>query len=495
MPSRPHIIIFNPDQFRADCVHHLGCNAALTPIMDRLAQTDAVSFRYAFCQNPVCTPSRCSFMTGWYPHVRGHRTMYHMLHPELGETNLLKLLKDNGYYVWWGGKNDLVPGQNGYNDHCHVKYAGHSNHRDSHNKDGLDWRGPRGSDTFYSFFRGKLEKDPGEEIYLDGDWANVLGAIELIKNPPPEAAGKPLAIFLPLGYPHPPYAVEDPYFSAIDRNKIPARIPSPDWQLKPSLLKGIAERQNLQSWSEERWRELKAVYLGMCARVDDQLGRIIAALKDAAIYDDAAILAFSDHGDFTGDYGLVEKTQNTFEDVLTRVPFIIKPPKNRPLKPRISDALVELVDFAATVYDLAGIDPGYWHFGKSLMPVVAGERDDHRDAVFCEGGRLWDEQHTREALSTSAKNPDGLYWPRTALQMKDGPEHGKAVMCRTKNWKYVYRLYEPHELYNLQNDPAELHNLINNPAHTQIADDLRTRLLQFMVETADVVPLAQDKRS
>ena len=54
----------------------------VTPVLDRLVETEAVSFRNAFCQNPVCTPSRCSFMTGWYPHVRGHRTMFHMLHPE-----------------------------------------------------------------------------------------------------------------------------------------------------------------------------------------------------------------------------------------------------------------------------------------------------------------------------------------------------------------------------------------------------------------------------
>ena len=69
---------------------------------------------------------------------------------------------------------------------------------------------------------------------------------------------------------------------------------------------------------------------------------VMEALRDAGIYDDTAVFFFSDHGDFTGDYGLVEKTQNTFEDVLTRVPFIVKPPKGIPVQPRVSDALVEL---------------------------------------------------------------------------------------------------------------------------------------------------------
>jgi arylsulfatase A-like enzyme len=120
MTKRPHIVIFNPDQWRGDVMGHMGNSAAVTPNLDRMARTDGVSFRHAFCQNTVCTPSRCSFMSGWYPHVRGHRTMFHMMRPD--EPVLLRTLKENGYYVWWGGKNDLVPGQHGYDDYCHIKY-------------------------------------------------------------------------------------------------------------------------------------------------------------------------------------------------------------------------------------------------------------------------------------------------------------------------------------------------------------------------------------
>ena len=82
----------------------MGHPAVSTPVLDGLVASEAVSFRNAFVQATVCTPSRCSFMTGWYPHVRGHRTMHHMLNPDLGETNLLKVLKDSGYFVWWGGQ-------------------------------------------------------------------------------------------------------------------------------------------------------------------------------------------------------------------------------------------------------------------------------------------------------------------------------------------------------------------------------------------------------
>jgi arylsulfatase A-like enzyme len=489
MPNRPHILIFNPDQWRGDVLGHVGNPAAVTPNLDRLAQTDGVSFRHAFCQNPVCTPSRCSFMTGWYPHVRGHRTMFHMLRP--GEPVLLRTLKDAGYFVWWGGKNDLVPGQLGYDDCCHVKYQpDRPVYPNLHSLD--EWRGQPGSDTYYSFYFGRLEQDDDEPYYYDGDWANVLGAIDFIGHAP---RGQPLCIYLPLGYPHPPYAVEEPFYSAIDRAKMPPRIPAPEgWVGKPGILKGIHERQNLQGWTEDRWTELRATYYGMCARVDHQFGLVLEALCQAGMYDDTAVFFFADHGDFTGDYGLVEKTQNTFEDCLTRVPFVVKPPAWVPVRPRVSDALVELIDFPATVEALTGIVPNHTHFGRSLLPVLAGETDAHRDAVFCEGGRLHGETHCMELESTSSQNPRGLYWPRMELQRSEGPAHTKAVMCRTRDFKYVRRLYESDELYDLCADPAELHNRIDDPSLADVLARLRERLLTFYLETCDVVPHDTDRR-
>ena len=94
MMDQPNIVIFNPDQWRGDVLGHVGNPGAVTPHLDALVAKDGVSFSQAFCQNTVCTPSRCSFMTGWYPHVRGHRTMFHMLQPD--EPMLLRTLKDNG---------------------------------------------------------------------------------------------------------------------------------------------------------------------------------------------------------------------------------------------------------------------------------------------------------------------------------------------------------------------------------------------------------------
>ncbi len=252
----------------------------------------------------------------------------------------------------------------------------------------------------------------------------------------------------------------------------------------------------MQAWSEERWTELRATYYGMCARLDHQFGLLVEALQERELYDETAIFLFSDHGDFTGDYGLVEKTQNTFEDCLTNVPFILKPPASVPVRPRVSEALVELVDFPATVFELAGIEPNYWHFGKSLLPLLNSAADDHRDAVFTEGGRLMGEEHASESVNLTRWNgepEDGQYWPRISLQASDeAPWHTKATMCRTRRHKYVRRLYEGDELYDLERDPHELDNRIDDPALAPVLAKLKERMLTWYMETCDVVPIELD---
>jgi len=429
--------------------------------------------------------------------------MFHMLHPEHDEPNLLKILKDNGYYVWWGGKNDLTPGQEPVDQYCHERFhASAEDHarwgltprKGTHGGD-LSWRGEPGGDNFFSFMKGKLDKG-NEAAYCDGDWSMVLGAIDKIRS---YKGDMPLCIYLPISYPHPPYCVEEPWYSVTERSKIPRRAQHPEnWEGKPSLLKGICKNQGLEGWTEDRWTELRATYYGMCARLDHQFGLLSDALREAGMYDDSAVFLFSDHGDFTGDYGLVEKTQNTFEDCLSRVPFMVKPPANVPVKPGVRDALVELVDFSATVYALTGIDPGYDHFGKSLLPLLAGETDEHRDAVFCEGGRRIGEPQAMElpsARGAAGKGGLGLYSPRIRLQISDdGVHHTKAAMCRTKTHKYTQRLYEQDELYDLVKDPLEENNVIDDPAYADVLTALRDRMLYWYMETCDVVPQVEDKR-
>jgi arylsulfatase A-like enzyme len=99
-----------------------------------------------------------------------------------------------------------------------------------------------------------------------------------------------------------------------------------------------------------------------------------------------------------------------------------------------------------------------------------------------------------ELESASSQVPTGLYWPRVNLQASEGPEHTKAVMCRTLDYKYVRRLYEQDELYDLRADPRELYNRIDDPSLAGVLSGLKERLLTFYLETGDVVPHETDRR-
>ena len=413
MSKRPNILIINPDEMRWDTMGHMGNPAAVTPNLDAFAKKEGVSFSRAFCQNPVCVPSRCSLFTGLYPHTTGHRTMGNLLKP--GEPSLLKELKDAGYYVWANARNDLVAGQYPGLIESHVTemyYGGNAGPAP-----GAVEKNPRGSvsdGTFYSFCNGELKNDENGKNYT-GDDEDVDAAIERILHPADE---RPWCIFLGLLYPHPPYNVEEPYFSAIDREKLPPRTEAAQTMGKTSMHERLQRFQHVDGMSREQWDELRAVYLGMCTKVDAQFGRICEALKQSGEYDNTVIVFLSDHGYYAGDYDIVEKAQNCFEDCLTRVPLLIKPAKGEKVDPGITDSFAELVDFYATVMEYAKVEPSHSHFGRSLIPVIENRKNTVRDTVFCEGGRLASETHCSEAVDPEIKNGFcySVMWPRYAAQ-------------------------------------------------------------------------------
>ncbi len=97
----PNILLFMPDQLRWDALGAYGNENASTPSIDAFASR-GVRFDQAFCQHSVCSPSRASLLTGWYPHVAGHRSLTHLLKP--WEPNFLRDLREGGYHVAWAGE-------------------------------------------------------------------------------------------------------------------------------------------------------------------------------------------------------------------------------------------------------------------------------------------------------------------------------------------------------------------------------------------------------
>lgn len=493
MDNRPNILWFVADQMRCDSMGHMGNEASITPNLDAIAR-EGVSFENAYCQNPVCVPSRCSFLSGLYPHTTGHRTMHFLQNPD--EPNILKVMKNNGYEVVWIGRNDLVSGERSKEDYCDYYFDGIKMEDQkavtmlSMKGDRIPYEAPEfmQPEEPYSFYQGKLD---AKEARKGQDWIcvdSLLNYLEQRRNEKGEK--KPFFIYCTLFFPHPPYGCEDPWFSSIDRDGLMPRRTNV-WELKdkPSMLYGISSKQGLKGWTEEKFNELRAVYLAMTSRFDFQFGTVCDKLKETGEYQDTSIFVFSDHGDYTGDYGIVEKVQNCFENPICNVPLLIKPAERFPVKPGKNPVLAELVDLPATIADMAGVDLGYVQFGKSLVPVLAGSTE-HKDAVFCEGGRIHGETQAMER----GHGPEFPYWPRLSTQEEEGAEHTKACMIRMGNIKYVMRLYEQDELYDLDKDPLELENRIHDPAYAEDVVTMKQRMLQYYMETADWVPNRKDRR-
>lgn len=493
MVKKPNILLFVADQMRSDSLGHMGNPASITPNLDNITQ-EGVSFRNAYCQNPVCVPSRCSFLTGLYPHTTGHRTMHFLQNPD--EPNILKVMKQAGYEVIWVGRNDVIPGDRTKEEYCSEYYNGvvmEDTKSWSNNvfgrKDGssVPTVKLKDDDNYYSFYTGRLEKEKARETF---DWKCMRSALDYLDRRSRETDPPPFFLYVTLSFPHPPYGCEEPWYSSIDRKMLPPRRPSVGiLNDKPSMLYGINSKQNLNGWSEERFDELRATYLAMVSRFDHQYGLISDKLKETGIYEDTNVIVFSDHGDYTGDYTITEKVQNCFENPISNVPLLIKPSRGIEYRSGISEALVELVDIPKTVADMAGVKLPYKQFGVSLMDAVRGAKK-HKDAVFCEGGRLHGEEHCME----KGHGPLSPYWPRLDTQCSEGPEHTKAVMIRKGKLKYIRRLYETDELYDLEKDPMELNNIINDADYQGELIKLRERMLTFFLETGDFVPNRRDIR-
>lgn len=477
---------------RADSLSHLGNPAARTPCLDAFAQQDAVSFENAFCQNPVCVPSRCSLFTGLYPHVQGHRTMTYMLHP--GESDLFSQLKQSGYHVWMNHRNDLYACQfpGWLESHCDELFIPGGSDRAAPGPENPRIRGEQGGAYYYSHYDGKLKADERGESYSSDDEC-VDAAIERIRSW--KGNDQPLCLFLGLLYPHVPYNIEEPYFSAIDRSALPSRIRYEDCSGKSRMMELYRRYQNLGGLSEAEWDELRAVYLGMCSKVDAQFGRLCSALKEAGLYEDSMIFVLSDHGDFAGDYGMAEKAQSCFEDCLTRVPLLIKPPRGCPLDSGVTRSFAELVDFYATALDYAGIPSDHDHFGRSLRPVLENRTASVRDFVCCEGGRLPGEFQCDEYHQPGGRvaQPTDVYWPKKMAQADDAA-HAKATMLRTHDLKYISRITGEDELYDLKADPRETVNRISDPALAPALHEMQVKLMRWLQETSDIVPRSFDQR-
>ena len=467
----PNIIIFIADEMRGDTISLGGkLNKVInTPNIDSLTKEGA-AFTHYFTVNPVCGPSRCCMFTGVYPHTNGHRSLYQLLRPH--EENLFRLLKNNGYEVAWVGRNDFI-------DRDAIKKS--FTQRISISKELYKTKMktnpyPIDHPLRKSFYYGKRS----EEQAYDFDSIVINKALQYLDSNP----DSPFCLYIALAFPHPPYTVEEPYFSMYDRTKVPPVIPA-KLEDKPEFMRLMYERYGLNKLNENDLREILATYYGMVSRVDDQFGQILNKLKETGIYDNSAIFFLADHGDYAGNYGLTEKWPNGFQDCLVNIPFVCKIPGIKP-KNEIFNQLVESIDLFPTILEIAQINTPYTHFGKSLLPLLKGEEEFHREAVFSEGGYNPREPQAFEGVVKSPEMPlAGIYYDKTNIPTEKRSTVTRSAMIRTNNWKLVIRNGSKEELYNLEKDPQELYNLIDEDNFLKIKLDLKEQLLRWYLNTSD----------
>ena len=478
----PNILWICTDQQRYDTIGALGNDCASTPNIDRLVG-EGVACTRAYCQSPICTPSRASFLSGMYAsavHVNGNgNECFPSRHPPL----VTQLLADSGYDCGLIGKLHLASAfgrteprtDDGYR-YWQYSHAPRDDWESGH--DYADWVRARGADL------GELTRDPrGVPAQLHQTTWCAEKAMEFIRQ---ERAGRPWLASVNIYDPHPPFNPPQSYREIFD----PARMPGPlfresdleqqrqlqavDFQSEarrpqaldiespiiPHSPKKGGERLSPDSTGGRDTKSLQAAYYAMIKLIDDRVGDMLECLEESGQRDDTLVVFTSDHGETLGDHGLIQKGCRFYEG-LVRVPLIFSLP-GRVLSKLRCDALVELLDLAPTFLELAGVDVPERMQGKSLLPILQGEAPPqyHKDFVRCE---------YYDAL--------------------DAPDGTLASMYRDQRYKLVvYHGHECGELYDLTEDPEEFDNLWNEPETQPLKLKLVKRSFDATVQAMDRGP-------
>ena len=471
----PNILWICTDQQRFDTIGALGYPGVSTPNIDRLV-AEGVAFTHAYCQSPICTPSRASFLTGQYP-SRVHATINGNSHFPPEPRLVTRLLADEGYDCGLIGKLHLssayrrieVRVDDGYR-YWQYSHAPRDDWEQGH--DYADWVKAQGHSL-----RELTQHPEGVPAPLHQTTWCAEKTIDFIRS----QHDGPWLASVNIYDPHPPFNPPQSYLEQFDPAQMPpphyresdlaqqAKLAAIDFQSKgrapdeldikhpiiPNSPVSGVETRGSQGGRDAR--TLKAAYYAMIKLIDDQVGRILDALEESGQRENTVIIFMSDHGEMLGDHGLIEKGCRFYEG-LVRVPLIFSWPGHFAQGVR-ADALVELMDVTPTLLALAGEPIPAEMQGKSLLPILQGAADpsQHRDFVRCE------------------------YYDALAL-----PDASHATMYRDERYKLV--VYHGHglgELYDLVDDPHEFNNLWDDPA-------LQARKLDLMQRSFDASMLALD---
>lgn len=483
-PRRPNILFIMTDQQRWDCVGANGNAIIKTPNMDRLAARGA-NFSNAYVASPVCVPSRISFFTGRYAHSHRNRVNYTPL--DHSEVLLQARLKEAGYRTASVGKLHYFPPT--------VENAKRTGFDIVELHDGVPF-----TDKWSDYVKWRQENDPKKDIYYratakniepgknpfraaidtqytDTTWTGERGRYwlsELAKGQ------QPFFLYVSFWKPHSPYEIGPPYDSMYDGANIPIpeSVTADDLASMPLPLQKLSLRENPEVWkqSRERIEWIYRSYYGAISHVDHEIGLLLEALQASGQVENTLIVFSSDHGDQLFEHHIYGK--NCFYDSSEKVPFMVSLPGK--IKPAHYDQLVETVDLVPTLLDFIGVPEPREVQGRSFAPLIAdmGRSYKPHEAVFAEN--IIPEVITSGKMDLPFEKDKGV----------DGIRHPDAKMVRTDRWKYCYYPDGYAELYDMKSDPGERSNLAGRPENHAIEEEMRTRLLNWLIDSAETDEIA-----
>lgn len=456
---RPNVLVILTDDQRWDALGVAGHPYLKTPHLDQLA-AEGVYFRNAFCTTSLCSPSRASILSGLYAHR--HQVLNNFTEFPDSLDSFPRRLQAAGYATAYFGK-------------------WHMGEENDEKRPGFDYFvSHKGQGKYYDTefnIDGQRRVVPGYYTHAVTDMA-----LEWLKRP--RTGDQPFLLMVGHKAPHSFYTPEPKYAHAFDDARI--EYPASAFQLDD---KPVWFQKRLDSWhgiygplfdyrkkfpdrSPEAVKDFAAMtrgYWGTIRSVDDSVGRMVAALREANELDRTLIIFLGDNGLLNGEHGMVDK--RTMHEPSIRVPLIVRYPGLTPItRPRKVDEMVLHHDIAPSILDLCGLPPLSNIDGQSWKPLVRGEKVAWR--------KSWFYEYNYEKQFPYTPNVRGV---------------------RTERWKYIRY---PHgdggpdrhsaELYDLAADPQESKNLIKAPQHAARVAELHAeldRLRRAAGLEPDVMPL------
>ena len=462
--ARPNVLFILSDQHNAKVLGHKGHPDAITPNLDRLA-SEGVRFDNAITQNPICTPSRVSWLSGQYCHNHGY---YGLSGPNPGGLpTILGHFRRFGYRTGAIGKIHcpeywVEDDADFFHETCGCSIGGQSREyaaylaerglTDLEDHGAMQEFGKRGQQT--------VEGRPSMVSYEDGQegWISARSR-EFMKEC--AEAGEPFFLHVSLPKPHQCYTPARQFWDMYDEEKI-SLPPNADYEMKGKAphLKAMADMWRTREWQlfepktfeAGRLRKLHG-YLGSVTHVDYAVGELLDFLDASGLSGDTIVVYSSDHGDYATEHGIMEKAPGICADAITRIPYIWRWTGKLPAG-RTAREIVEAVDLAPTLCSLAGLPLLETADGKDISPLLRGGSGEVRRVGV-----------TEFFYSKSVRKGD---WRYVHYPPEMFPEEYPEGFC---------------ELYDLSADPWEMVNLALEPGHAEKVAEMRKELADWLITT------------